>query len=76
MSEKYENHKAFLNDYEKCKKIKSNSIIAYVWDNYEKQIRQLVEDGEYEEWVIIYAEPVVESLIVAMEIHVAVSMKK
>jgi len=49
MSEKYENHKAFLNDYEKCKKIKSNSIIAYVWDNYEKQIRQLVKDGEYEE---------------------------
>ena len=27
-------------------------------------------------WVIIYAEPVAESLIVAMEIHVAVSMKK
>ena len=27
-------------------------------------------------WVIIYAEPVVESLTVAMEIHVAVSMKK
>mgnify|MGYP003679754917 FL=1 len=27
-------------------------------------------------WVIIYAEPVVESLTVDMEIHVAVSMKK
>ena len=27
-------------------------------------------------WVTIYAEPVVESLIVAMEIHVAVNMKK
>ena len=27
-------------------------------------------------WVTIYAEPVVVNLIVAMEIHVAVSMKK
>ena len=27
-------------------------------------------------WVTIYAEPVAESLTVAMEIHVAVSMKK
>ena len=48
MTEKYDQHMKFMKGYNKCKEIDRESILAYVWDNYEKQIKQLAKDGDYE----------------------------